>query len=147
MGLVEFVFCPSKPGSSSNSACLRVTQVRNTEEIKFYIYTSEHTISPLIDFLPGLYSVQSYINCYMLFEGNRKKKILGKHVVQFFFTNSGSRFECKQKLALTLDITSSLDHSIILDYPEICFKLKIECRMKRNILRKVCGIYERFPDP
>ena len=37
-------------------------------------------ISGLIDFLPGLYSVQSYINCYML---SRNKKLLGKQILKF----------------------------------------------------------------
>ena len=46
-------------------------------------------------------------------------------------------------LALIIEIE---DFVFFLVFPEIVFKLKIECRMKRNILRKVCGIYERYPE-
>ena len=35
----------------------------------------------------------------------------------------------------------------LLDYPEVNIQLKIESRMKNNILRKICGIRDRLPDP
>ena len=35
----------------------------------------------------------------------------------------------------------------LLEYPEVNIQLKIESRMKNNILRKICGIRDRLPDP
>ena len=65
-----------------NSAeCCTVFRKRIVRDNRMiYLNFEHHDISGLIDFLPGLYSVQSYINCYML---SRNKKLLGKQILKF----------------------------------------------------------------
>ena len=54
--------------------------------------------------------------------------------------------QCSSFIYILALIIETKDFVFFLVFPEIVFKLKIECRMKRNILRKVCGIYERYPE-
>ena len=48
--------------------------------------------------------------------------------------------ETKLSLPTGTELGNVLKDKKILDFPSVNIKLKIESRMKRNILRKICGI-------